>query len=218
MATKKEQMVINILNRRNYYRSLLGYEPIEITPYQVSTEARKNSVVDLEIQAKDLENRIIEAEDQQASKKYWEEHQDEMEELKAKKAELGASYKGIQEKYLDIFNKMVESLNMQVTHMSTTNIEFGHKTNTRYHFDIYYHTTWNNEPRELEINYPCYGSFNPLKDREMSDYLMSMAVFAYNHGLQMDLKDALDKFNKEMDDIREAVNEIDNYIKNPVKL
>lgn len=217
MATKKEQMVINILNRRNYYRSLLGYEPIEITSYQVSSEARKNSVVDLEIQAKDLENKIIEAEDLQASKKYWEEHQDEMEELKAKKAEFGASYKAVQERYLGIFNKMVESLNMQVTHMSTTNLEIASKVNPRYHFDVYYHNTWHDEPRELELNYPCYGSFNPSKDREVSDYLMSMAVFAYNLKLHQEIKDALDQFNKEMEDIREAVNEIDNYIKNPIK-
>ncbi len=218
MATKKQEMVINILNRRNYYRSLLGDKPMEITPYQVSSEARKNSVADLEAQAEDLEKWIKKAEVLQASKKYWEEHTEEKEQLEAKKAELGASYKAVQERYLGIFNKMIEHLNMVVTHMSTTNLEIASKLNPRYHFDVYYHNTWHDEPRELELNYPCYGSFNPLKDREVSDYLMSMAVFAYNHGLQMDLKDALNKFNKEMDDIREAVNEIDNYIKNPIKL
>lgn len=218
MATKKEQMVINILNRRNYYRSLLGDKLMEITPNQISSEARKNSVADLEEQATDLEKWIKNAEILQATKKYWEEHPEEKEQLEAKKAELHTSYKEVQQRYLDIINKMVESMNMHVTHMSTTNVEISSNVNPRYHFDIYYHNTWHDEPRELEINYPCYGSFNPAKDREMSDYLMAMAVFAYNIKLQQELKDALDNFNNEMEAIRKSVNEIDNYIKNPINL
>lgn len=218
MATKKEQMVMNLINRRNYFLTLMGEKPVTYSEYEISSQVRKNSVADLESQMKSLEQSIKIAETKAAADKYWAEHQEEKQQLIDKKAEIGAGYKQVQERYLEQFNKLVESMNMHVTHMSTTTVEIASNVNPRYHFDIYYNANWGEDNREIEINYPCYGSFNPVKDREMSDYLMAMAVFAYNLRLQQEFKEALDQFNDEMEAIRKAVNEIDNYIKNPINL
>lgn len=225
MATKKEQMVINIINRKNYLRTLKNETLIEMDHYYISTEARKNNMFSLEDELKSIENAIQREETRIAAEKYWETHPDEKQHLEDKKAELKASYHTTRDHYLDYFNNLLAEYGMFVKYMSTTNLEIKSKANERYGFDINYTHNWdiNRETkevlttREVEINYPCYGSFNPMKEPEFVQYLAALASVANNKQLYNEFESGLNQYNNEMDSIRDAISEIDEQIKNPIK-
>lgn len=216
-TTKKQELVINFINLQNQLNTLRGTTLIEMEESNINYYAKVYKGYELEERIQTITKHIAEEEAKIEKEKYWEEHQEEKQQLEERRSELVNNYREARDRYAKCFDFFFDSYGMFVKYMSTSHLEIALKENDRYHFDIYYSRSWEAEDdkyvREMEINYPCYGSFNPAKEPEFVKYLVALADFASSKQIKKDVEETLKSYNDELDAISEGIERIDNQLK-----
>ena len=221
MKTTKQDLVRKINELRNELNTLKGEQTYEYTAYDISEEARNHSVYDLESTIESLTKEIEQTKHQIKVKEYWNTHTDERKQLDEQREQLKQVGVQLRNKYIDSFNAMFAPLHMRISSISTSNIEVCSIENSRYRFEVYYNDRIEIENRQcvnkkrLEMNYPCYGSFEVMSDTTHTTYLLAMAAFANNLIMKEQVKRLFDEYEIELNNLRAEVKNIDNQINNP---
>lgn len=221
MKTTKQDLVRKINELRNELNILNGVQPYNYTSYDIAEEAHRKAVYELENTTKRLENEIVEVKHKIQVNKYWDDNADARKQLDEQKEQLKKLAVQTKQKYIDNFNSVFESLHMQIKSISTSNIEVCLKENDRYAFSIYYHDKFEmvdgkyTTQKELEMNYPCYGSFNVMTDTNHTTYLLAMAAFACNVIMKEQVKRLFDEYETELNNVWGQIEDIEKAINNP---
>lgn len=221
MKTTKQDLVRQINNLQNELNTLNGEQTYDYTPYDIAEEARKHAVYELESKIESLTKEVEQTKHQIKVNEYWNNNADERIKLEQQKEQLLNGGKELRQKYIDTFNAMFEPLHMQLRNISTTNIDVRMIENSRYGFELYYNDKMEFvnshyvSKKELEMNYPCYGSFNVMTDTTHMNYLLAMSAFANNVAMKNQVKSLFDEWENELNNIRTQVKEIENSINNP---
>ena len=221
MKTTKQDLVRQINNLQNELNTLNGVQTYNYTAYDIAEEARKHAVYELESKIESLTKQIEQTKHQVKVNEYWNNNADERIKLEQQKEQMKEVCVQMRQRYIDTFNAMFEPLHMQLRSISTSNIDVRMIENDRYGFEVYYNDKMEFvdghvvSKKELEMNYPCYGSFDVLTDTTHMTYLLSMATFANNLIMKEQVKRLFDEYETELNHVRVQVKDIDNLINNP---
>lgn len=221
MKTTKQDLVRKINELQNELNTLNGEQTYDYTAYDIAEEARKHAVCDLESKIGRLTKEIEQTKHQIKVNEYWNNNADARIKLEQQKEQLENMCKQLRQKYTDTINAMFEPLHMQVRSFSTSNIEVRMIENDRYGFEVYYNDRIRFEngqcvnKKKLEMNYPCYGSFDAMSDTTHMTYLLSMAAFANNVIMKEQVKRLFDEYETELNNLWNEIENVKNAISNP---
>lgn len=221
MKTTKQDLAKQIFELKNELCTLKDQATYEPSAWDVNELARKYNMYELQSKVDDYQKQIRREKHEQAVTEYWENHKSEREQLEQKKIELTSELREAKQQIIDTCNALFAPLHMMVERMGDDHMSVVLIANARYNFDLYFrtdyfHTNENGEhEKTFEMNYPCYGSFDLANDKEHTDYLLAMGVFAGNVVMQNCIKEQMRKMENTCNDYCAKREAIEEQINNP---